>query len=204
MRYSDFNVRMAKANDARDILGIYGPYIENTTVTFESEMPSVESFENRIDTCLQRFPWLVCEIDGRIAGYVYASGYRERIAYQWSCECSIYLHDDFKGKGIGTHLYYGLFEILRIQGYRTAYAVIDLPNEASVRVHEKCGFKWFATYENVGYKLGQWKNVGWWRLQINDYNTEPAPPLKLKETNPLVVAEILKTASQRIREQFKD
>jgi L-amino acid N-acyltransferase YncA len=96
-------------------------------------------------------------------------------------ETSVYLHDDFQNKGIGKALYRALFTILSKQGYRNVYAVINLPNEKSVAFHESMGFTWFATYENVGYKLGRWKNVGWWRLVLNDFDIEPAAPVPFKE-----------------------
>jgi phosphinothricin acetyltransferase len=108
-------------------------------------------------------------MNGVIAGYAYATRYRERTAYQWSVESSVYIHNDFQRTGIGRVLYDVLLEILKRQGFRNVYAVINLPNDKSVQFHESCGFTWFATYEKVGYKLGRWKDVGWWKLSINDY-----------------------------------
>lgn len=174
-------IRLAIPNDAADILTIYAPYIQNTSFTFETEVPSLEEFGERIKTYLINWPWLVCEIDGKIAGYAYATKYRERTAYQWSVESSIYIHDDFQKKGIGRALYTSLFEILKKQGFNNVYAVINLPNEKSVSFHESCGFKYFATYEKVGYKSGKWKNVGWWRLIINEFGDNPAAPIIFSE-----------------------
>ncbi|MGZ3922894.1 MAG: N-acetyltransferase family protein, partial [Flavisolibacter sp.] len=144
-------------------------------------VPSVADMQSRIQTCLEKYPWIVCDVDGNIAAYVYASKHREREAYQWTCESSVYVHPDFKGKGIGGLLYDLLFHILKLQGFRNVYAGIALPNEASVRLHEKSGFTHFATYENVGYKFGNWHTVGWWKLRINDYDPDPPPPLKLSQ-----------------------
>jgi phosphinothricin acetyltransferase len=171
-------IRLATKEDAKDILNIYAPYIQTTSFTFETEVPSVEAFAERINSYLQSWPWLVCEIDGIIAGYAYSSRYRERIAYQWCTESSIYIHNNFHRRGIAMALYSALLEILKRQGFRTVYAVINLPNEESVAFHVRCGFKWFATYEKVGYKLGRWKNVGWWQLSVNDYSNEPEAPIK--------------------------
>lgn len=168
-------IRLARPTDAAGILAIYAPYIANTSFTFETEIPSESEFANRIASYLVNWPWLVCEVDGQIAGYAYASRYRERVAYQWSIECSVYVHDDHHRSGIARALYTALFSILKKQGFRNVYAVINLPNERSVAFHESMGFHWFATYEQVGYKLGQWKNVGWWRLIINEFEQEPAP-----------------------------
>jgi len=189
-------IRLAQPNDAEGILAIYAPYIINTSFTFESELPSVNDFSERISSYLQNWPWLVCEIDGKIAGYAYGSKYRERIGYQWCVECSVYIHDDFQRKGIAKTLYTTLFEILKKQGYRNVYAVINLPNDRSVKLHEACGFKWFADYENVGYKLGKWKTVGWWQLVINEYGDEPLPPLKFSELDKKTVHEIIDAANK--------
>ncbi len=170
-------IRFASSSDAKDILAIYTPFISDTSLTFELEVPSEQEFADRIETYMQEWPWLVCEINGVIAGYAYASRYRERPGYQWSCECSVYIHDNYLKRGIARALYSALTEILKRQGFRNVYAVINLPNEKSVSLHEKCGFEWMATYENVGYKLGKWKDVGWWVKKINAYVDEPDSPI---------------------------
>jgi|SRR5436190_4974590 len=178
-----YSIRLANEKDAKGILSIYAPYIQNTSFTFETEVPTIKTFAERINNYLVNWPWLVCEIDGEIAGYAYGAKYRERTAYQWCVESSVYIHDDFQRSGIARALYMALIDILKAQGFRTVYAVINLPNEKSVNFHESCGFKYFATYEKVGYKLGKWKNVGWWQLMINDYILEPAAPIKFSELN---------------------
>ncbi len=175
------SIRLCTEKDAAGILSIYAPYIENTSFTFETETPSVSDFAQRISTYLQTWPWLVYEQDGVIAGYAYATRHRERTAYQWCTESSVYIHDDYQQKGIARALYSSLFAILEKQGFRNVYAVINLPNPKSVAFHESCGFEYFATYEHVGYKLGRWKNVGWWKLTLNEYGDEPAPPVKFSD-----------------------
>lgn len=185
-------IRLATPSDAAGMLAIYAPYITDTTFTFETEVPSVSAFAERIASYLIYWPWLVCEIDERVAGYAYGSKYRERVGYQWCVECSVYVHDDFMRKGVGKALYTPLFDILKQQGYRNVYAVINLPNDRSVDFHENCGFEWMATYENVGYKLGKWKDVGWWQLTINEYSNEPAPPVKFSELDKNFVKRILR------------
>jgi phosphinothricin acetyltransferase len=192
-------IRIAKQEDAKEILSIYAPYITNTSLTFETEVPTLHQFEQRMESYLQMRPWLVCIIDKQMAAYAYASSHRERTAYQWCAECSIYIHERFQGKGIGYQLYTLLFEILKQQGYRNVYAVINLPNKPSVKLHEKCGFKWFATYEKVGYKLNKWKNVGWWRLSINDYNDDPAPPINFLQMNRQWFSELFYKAAEIIQ-----
>ena len=184
-------LRLATPADAQGILNIYAPYIQHTSFTFETEVPSIEDFAERIRTYLSNWPWLVWETDGVIAGYAYATRHRERTAYQWCVESSIYIHDNFQQAGIGKVLYTALFEILKRQGFRNVYAVINLPNDNSVKFHEKCGFRYFATYEKVGYKLGRWKNVGWWQLSINKYGDEPDAPIKFSELDKTFLSQLL-------------
>ena len=192
-------IRIATENDAAGVLSIYQPYIENTSFTFETEVPSLDAFKERINTYLIHFPWLVYEINGTIAGYAYGGKHRERTAYQWCVESSIYIHDDFQKAGIGKALYEALIEILKRQDFRNVYAVINLPNDRSVQFHENCGFEYFATYEKVGYKLGKWKNVGWWKLSINEYGDEPAPPIKFSELNKDFLRALFAEKSKLIR-----
>lgn len=189
-------IRLATPSDAASILEIYAPYILNTSVTFETEVPSEDVFKERIKAYMKTWPWLVCEIDEVFAGYAYASRYRERESYQWSVESSVYVNDAFHGKGVAGALYKVLFEILKYQGFRNVYAVINLPNEKSVHFHEKFGFKWFANYENVGYKLGKWKTVGWWQLSINEYSDKPASPLNLNNIDSSLLEEMINEANK--------
>ncbi|HVT83699.1 MAG TPA: GNAT family N-acetyltransferase, partial [Chitinophagaceae bacterium] len=114
-------------------------------------------------------------------------------------ESSIYIHDDFQKAGVGRALYETLIAIFKQQGFRNVYAVINLPNEKSVAFHESLGFKYFATYEKVGYKLGKWKNVGWWQLSINEYGDEPAPPIKFSELNKDFLPGLFQEKSKLIR-----
>jgi phosphinothricin acetyltransferase len=192
-------VRLATPADAAGILAIYAPYIENTSFTFETETPSEEAFAVRISTYLQQWPWLVCEINGIIAGYAYGAKYRERTAYQWCVESSIYIHDDHLQSGIGKLLYTALIDILKRQGYRNVYAVINLPNDKSVAFHERMGFTYFATYEKVGYKLGRWKNVGWWQLAINEYGPEPNAPIPFPQLDKSFLPGLFKKLSDAIK-----
>ena len=193
------NIRLVTTNDAAGILSIYAPYILNTSFTFETEIPSEKDFQERVSDYLINWPWLVCEIDGVIAGYAYGAKYRERTAYQWCVESSIYIHDDFQKQNIGKALYEALIEILKHQGYRNVYAVINLPNDKSVRFHESCGFTYFATYEKVGYKLGKWKNVGWWLLVVNEFGLEPEAPIKFSELDKEFLPGVFSKAASHIK-----
>jgi len=196
-----FSIRLAKDSDAGPILQIYAPYIKETSFTFETEVPSTAEFVKRIRSNLENWPWLVCEMDGVVAGYAYSSKYRERTGYQWCVECSVYVHDDFHRKGVGKALYIALIEISKLQGFRNLYAVINTPNDRSVAFHEQMGFKYFATYEKVGYKLGKWKNVGWWQLQLNEYIMEPSPPIKFSEIDQQTVLPVLRSAEKFLKTQ---
>ena len=195
LHYSFNMIRLATAADAQGILDIYAPYVRDTSFTFETEVPTLETFRERILNTLKGWPWLVCELDGKVAGYAYATRHRERTAYQWSVESSIYIHDDYQRHGIGKALYTPLLQILKLQGIRNVYAVINLPNEKSVRFHEAIGFQYFTTYEQVGYKLGKWKNVGWWRSVINEFSEEPAPPTNFSALNDEIVQQAVKNAT---------
>ena len=191
-------IRLAEPADAEGILAIYAPYIANTSFTFETDVPALNVFAERISNYTIQWPWLVCEIDGKIAGYTYATRHRERVAYQWSVESSVYIHEDHQRAGIAKALYTALFAILKEQGFRNVYAVINLPNDRSVAFHERCGFTYFATYEKVGYKLGKWKNVGWWRLIINEFEEEPEAPVIFSELNTSILPGIFTSASKKI------
>ena len=171
-------IRSALSSDASSILDIYAPYIANTAVSFETEVPTVEDFTRRIMGNQEFCPWLVYESYGLIAGYAYASKHRDRAAYQWSLESSVYVNEGFRQQGIATKLYQTLFRILKYQGCRNLYAGITLPNEKSVNFHQKMGFSKIADYKNIGYKFNSWHTVGWYELQLNDYSDAPAPFIK--------------------------
>jgi len=184
-------IRLATTSDAAAMLQIYAPFILNTTVTFEYEVPSEQDFQMRIQQYLEKWPWLVWVENGEVVGYAYASSYRPREAYQWCVECSVYIHPQFSKLGIATKLYSALIKLLKFQGFCCLYAVIDIPNPASVGFHEKMGFQYFATYENVGYKLGQWRNVGWWKYTLAEPTNNPSKPKFLKEIDSLKIQQIL-------------
>lgn len=187
-------IRTAIASDAPALLEIYAPYILKTAATFETEVPSVENFAHRITSYQQNWPWLVYESNGVITGYAYATKHRERSAYQWCVESSVYVHDDFQQKGIAMSLYEKLFTILKYQGCRNVYAGITLPNDKSVRFHQKNGFIWLADYKNIGYKLDRWHTVSWWYLVLNDYDIDPAPVIKFSDLDTLLLRSVLENA----------
>lgn len=172
-------LRFATIKDAKQILEIYSPYVENTTISFETIVPSLEEMETRIKKVLPSYPWLVFEEEDLLLGYAYASKHRERAAYRWAVDVSIYVRQNNRGKGIGKTLYTALFPLIKSQGFYNAYAGICLPNDASVGIHEFFGFEKVAHYHKVGNKFGQWYDVGWWELFLDQHKTEPGEPLPI-------------------------
>ncbi|WP_129045594.1 GNAT family N-acetyltransferase [Companilactobacillus metriopterae] len=165
-------IRLATTKDAQQILDIYTPYIENTTITFEYDVPTLEEFAERINDVLENFPYLVYEDkNGSILGYAYAHYYGERAAYNWTVEVSIYLSENASGKGIGTKLYRSLEEELTKQKVINIVACVTEENIGSIRFHEKLGFKNIGTFEKVGYKFNKWLDVVWFEKVINNRST---------------------------------
>ena len=173
-------IRLANDQDAQGILAIYAPIVRDTTISFELEPPSIEEMQDRIATTLQRYPWLVCESQEQILGYAYASRHRERAAYQWSADVSVYVEAGARRRGIARGLYEPLLGILKDLGYYSALAGIAQPNVASVAFHETMGFQPVGIYRNIGYKLGSWHDVGWWQLQLREYAPAPQTPRRLQ------------------------
>lgn len=159
-------IRLATPEDAHQMLEIYRPYVLNTAISFETEPPSLQEFQERISENLERLPWLACEIAGQIVGYAYAGTYKSRCAYAWSVETTVYVHQDFHGQGIGKNLYRQILSLLKEQGVVNVIAGIALPNEASIGIHESLGFEKVAQFKDVGFKLGKWWDVGYWQLQL--------------------------------------
>jgi L-amino acid N-acyltransferase YncA len=170
------DIRLAIGKDASKILEIYGPFCIQSPITFEVVPPSREEMAERISSTTKRYPWLVCECDGLIRGYVYASRHSERAAYGWSVNVAAYMHPSSRGRGLGRVLYSVLFDILRQQGFFKAYAGITLPNPASVALHEHAGFRMVGVYHGVGFKAGAWHDVSWWELSLRPETDNPAEP----------------------------
>ena len=176
------DVRLARPEaDASALLNIYAPSVLASPASFEETLPSVEEMAGRIRKGLETYPWLVCEADGRVAGYAYGSRHRERASYRWAVDVSVYVEASLQRRGIGRTLYASLIPLLRRLGYYQAYAGVTLPNPASVGLHESMGFQPFAVYQDVGYKLGRWHDVGWWRLTLRPPADAPADPVPLPE-----------------------
>ena len=168
------------------MLEIYAPYILESAVSFEMELPTIEEFQARVDHYQASLPWLVCEIGNTLAGYAYATDHRQRKAYSITKELSVYVHIDFRQRGIATGLYTALIEILKAQGVSNVLAGITLPNPVSVGFHESMGFKPVGIYHKVGYKFGKFHDTGWWEMMLNGHNNHPLdliPVNKIEDTN---------------------
>jgi L-amino acid N-acyltransferase YncA len=159
-------IRSVERNDVEAITAIYNYYIENTIITFEEEMISVSEMASRIEAISIKYPFLVYEENGTIAGYAYATPWKVRSAYRYSAENTIYLHPDAKGKGIGSALFQKFLDEINKTGLHALIGGIALPNNASVALHEKFGFKKVAQFEETGFKFGKWIDVGYWELKL--------------------------------------
>jgi phosphinothricin acetyltransferase len=161
---AEFIVRAATAADAAEIARIYNYYVENTVITFEeSAVPSGEMAERMAEVGSHGLPWLVAELDGKVAGYSYATRWKTRAAYRHSVETTVYLQHGLTGRGIGRALYSALLPILRECGIHAVIGGAALPNAASVALHESLGFEQVATFRQVGFKHGRWVDVAYWQ-----------------------------------------
>lgn len=159
-------IRTATPNDAAAVAAIYAPYVRDTPITFEEEVPSTAEMRMRIERTLETHPFLVFETEDGVVAYAYGSSHRERAAYRWSCDVTIYASPEVHRRGVGRALYTELLPILERQGLHSVFAGITLPNDKSVGLHEAMGFRHLGTYREVGFKLGAWRDVGWWRRPI--------------------------------------
>lgn len=177
------HLRPAEEKDAAAIAAIYAPFVRDTAITFETEVLSSEDIAARMREGAARFPWLAAE-DGSsrdLIGYAYACAFRTRSAYRFAVETSVYVDPAAQGRGAGEALYTLLLETLTEQGFTQAIGAIALPNEASVRLHEKLGFVQAGVYRQVGWKLGGWHDVGLWQRPLAAISQEPREPKLLSE-----------------------
>lgn len=175
-------IRLAESRDASRLAAIFAPYVEGTAITFSTEPPTAEGFVKKLEMLGTNFPFLVYEENGRVEAYAYASPHRSLAAYRWCVEVSVYASQDSQRRGHGSRLYASLLPLLRRQNFQNVYAGITLPNAASVRLHEKFGFRSFAVFRDIGFKAGAWRDVGWWELALQEKRSiPPEEPLALSE-----------------------
>jgi L-amino acid N-acyltransferase YncA len=162
-------VDIRPANSARDaaaIAAIYAPFVNDTVISFEDVAPTEGEITARIERLTKTHAWLVADDGGEILGYAYGCPHRERAAYRWATEVSVYVDPRHQRRGAGRALYGSLLPRLAEQDYRIALAGIALPNDASIGLHEACGFKLVGVYRRIGFKHGEWWDVGWWQLDL--------------------------------------
>ena len=188
-------IRLAAMDDAESILAIYAPYVRNTAITFECEVPGSEEFRSRIRETLKSYPWLVAAEGGSIVGYAYAGPFRKRAAYQHSAEMSIYIDQRCRQHGIGRNLYLELEKQLARQNVFSVYAgvtVSDRPDDAcvtdgSICFHRKMGYTKIGEYHLCGYKFGQWYNVAWFEKNLGNRPEKPKPFIPFSANNPIAL-----------------
>ncbi len=169
-------IRLADAaRDAARCAEIYAPYVTDSTVSFEQKAPDAAALGQRITAYAATHAWLVAEWDGVVVGFAYGSPHRERAAYRWASEVSVYVDAAHHRRGLGAALYAALFERLRAQRLHVALAGITLPNAPSVALHEALGFEPVGVYRGIGWKAGAWRDVGWWQLRLLPATEDPPP-----------------------------
>ncbi|MHA6724106.1 GNAT family N-acetyltransferase [Sphingomonas sp. RS2018] len=169
-------IRPARPEDAAAIAAIYAPYVLGGTVSFESEAPDTRTMRTRMAASDGLYPWLVAtggEEDGGVLAYAYATKFRDRPAYKWTVETSVYVAGAVQGQGVGRLLYAALVATLRAQGFRQAIGVVALPNEQSIRAHEHAGFRRTGVLREIGFKQGRWIDVGFWQCELHDVREAP-------------------------------
>lgn len=178
----EFIIRVADCSDAEELLNIYEPYVKNTAITFEYDVPTVEEFRERIANTLRRYPYLVAEMDGVIVGYAYAGQFHPRAAYQWGVETSIYVKCDMRGGGIGKALYMELERILKEMGILNLNACIAVPEvedeyltHDSEKFHQAMGYAKMAEFHKCGYKFRRWYHMIWMEKLIGEHTEDPKP-----------------------------
>lgn len=181
-------IRVATEEDAEELLQIYRPYVEETVITFEYEVPSAEEFRQRITHTLEKYPYLVAEKEGRIVGYAYASAFKERAAYDWAVETTIYLEKGSRKKGIGRNIYNALEDALRMQHILNLNACIGYPEvedeyltKNSADFHAHLGYRLVGEFKQCGYKFGRWYNMVWMEKMTGEHGKKPEPVIPFPE-----------------------
>jgi phosphinothricin acetyltransferase len=169
-------LRDASEADAAACAAIYAPYVTGTAITFETVPPTTEEMAGRIAAAVRTHAWLVLEDEGRVTGYAYGGPYKERAAYRWSCEVSVYLEPGRRRTGAGRALYEALLGRLAERGYRIAVAGMTLPNDASIGLHRALGFEPVGTFRRIGWKNGAWHDVAWVQRDISAAADPPVEP----------------------------
>lgn len=183
--------RLATEDDSDALLSVYSHYVTDTVVSMELEPPTPEAFRKRVAGIMAVYPYLVCEEKGGIAGYAYADRAMERAGYQYNATVSVYLRPECRGRGLGKELYRRLLALLSAQGIVNVYAVITLPNPASLALHTGFGFRDIGVHHQTGYKFGQWHDVAWLEMALGEHRSPPGKVIPLPEVDPELTARLV-------------
>ena len=172
---SDITIRIARESDTEELLAIYAPYVSETAITFEYTVPTHEEFRDRIRKTLAKYPYLVAVQDAEILGYAYASEFKNRAAYDWAVETTIYVKQDSRKSGVGKKLYQALEEVLKQQHICNLYACIAYPNPGSIGFHERLGYQTIGHFSKCSYKFETWYDMIWMEKMISEHDLYPEP-----------------------------
>lgn len=197
---NNLSIRLVSISDAAELLKIYAPYVLQTSFTPESQIPSLKSFQDKINQTIPVYPYLVCIMNEKIVGYACAHKYRQASGHQWSVETSVYCAQDMQGKGIASKLYKTFFEILKLQNFINVFAGIILPNDRSVAFHQKFNFTKVGIFEKGIYKSGVWHDVLWMQLALCPHPKNPSLPVPLPE---IIHTESFKKIMAQANDQHK-
>ncbi|WP_373485582.1 GNAT family N-acetyltransferase [Acetobacterium malicum] len=184
---ADITIRIAKAADIEEILAIYAPYVKETAITFEYTVPTLEEFRERMTKTLMKYPYLVAMQEAEILGYAYASEFKNRAAYDWAVETTIYVKQDSRKSGVGKKLYQALEEVLKQQNICNLYACIAYPNPGSIGFHEHLGYQTIGHFSKCGYKFETWYDMIWMEKMIADHMIKPQPFIPFAELDKQIV-----------------
>lgn len=191
--------RMATLDDVKEILEVYEPYILNTPITFEFNPVPENEFKERINRISKQFPYILCVIDDVVVGYAYCSYYLEKEGFSWDCEITVYVDPKFHKRGVATALYKILIPIIEKQGYYNIYSLICVPNESSVYLHEKFGFREVGTYYNTAYKLSQWRDLLVMEKCLKEYDINPRKPISIHQLDKNFINDLLALGCECIK-----
>ncbi len=190
-------LRLAVLADAEAISRIYAPYVKDTVVSFEYDPPSADEIARRMAAMFCDYPYLVCQMEGRIVGYAYAHRLFERAAYGWNTELSVYVDQPCRGMGVGRTLMQALLKLLQMQGVASAFSAISVPNPASEGLHMALGFQKCGHFPGAGFKLGAWHDSCWYALQLTPLAVPPAPVTPFCQLDKDAVEAVLEQAVQK-------
>lgn len=193
MDLTQIDFRLAKEDDAKEILSIYAPYVDTDNITFEYEVPSIVEFRQRIAKVITKYPYIVALYQGKIVGYTYASTFRDRIAYNWGLETSIYLAADMQGQNLGKRLYTKLEQILKLQNITNLVASITYPNPQSINFHEKMGYRKIAHFTKCGYKQGKWYDMIFMEKFLNKHENPAKDIIYINDLDKTIIEKILQS-----------